>query len=109
MKDEQKVVNEMITEILGSFDFATVRRVMDYMEWQWYQERDVPTIYAMMKRAEEQLLQAYHVWKQDGLPTEVGSGGFYATCDQKGNLTLRFVLKEAIVYRHAFAGKEVGV
>lgn len=107
MKEERQILKEMIAEILKEFDWSTVRRTMEFLNWTWVAEGGIPSTYALMKYAETLLLRAHDAWKKDGKAIHVKSGGLEATCDDKGNLILHFVVREAMVFRKAYEGKEV--
>lgn len=109
LNSEQNVVDAMVLEIVGSFDFASVHRVMEFLNWRWYCAGGTPSVVELIKMAEELLHKAHDAWAKDGKFTECGSGGLYARCDKKGNLTLRFVMREAMVLRKAYEEKEEGV
>lgn len=92
---------KVIEEALDTFDFVRVRELMEHLGWTWY-DHGTPSIYQLMKKAEELLQEACLLQQQDGQWSETGRGGLYASCDNAGNVTLRFVLTEAYVNRQAF-------
>ena len=87
MKDKIKLVMECS-------DFERIKKVMDFLEWEWAGTDGVPTIYEIIKYAEGLLGQ---VCEQRGGYGLVSCGGFTAVRDGE-DLELRFCLSEANTY-----------
>ena len=89
---------EDIDYILDNFDFEKVKKVMDVLEWKyWDSEGDTVSIYELRKKARHVLKSLIsHVEKEVYL---IGSGGFEATvmhCEdfEKPVFELKFVVAE---------------
>lgn len=106
---KQEAINEAIEDILESFDFEKVHKVMKFIDWQWailangkYIFR-VPTVLELKERAKELLMDSTENKRS------ISSGGFevilkeenFLTFDNDSskyqcNVVLRFVLEETV-------------
>lgn len=95
----------MVNEVMEDFDFEKVHRVMVLTEHKWAcmeGTEKVPSIYRMMKHAEELLRTcASHYGDMDDFSTS--SGGFTARLDA-GMLYLQYVLEEKTSYDMDYKG-----
>nr|QMP83470.1 MAG: hypothetical protein [Caudoviricetes sp.] len=73
-----------IEDILDCFDFERVKKVMDFLDWQWY-DVGVPEIWDLRKKARNLLNNVWDnvVKKANETPDEevkyfIATGGFYA-------------------------------
>lgn len=98
MKKEQ-IIDGMVNEVMEDFDFGKVHRVMVLTDHKWANTdgtEKVPSIYRIMKHAEELLRTcASHYGDKDNF--SISSGGFTAGLDD-GTLFLQYVLEEEISY-----------
>jgi hypothetical protein len=98
-------VNEMVDDILESFDFNKVRKTMWALEWKWSSAIDgIPTIEELKREAKRLLVGAAryrltdYVGVHHEVPTSYGTGGFEAMAwcnEEKTHVTglkLMFVL-----------------
>lgn len=80
--DRQEVYDRIEEEILDHFDFAKVQKVMEFMDWTWYDTDGVPSISDIRKKAREMLrLCADKLLDnpEDAFPDyATGTGGLYA-------------------------------
>jgi hypothetical protein len=90
-------VAEQITEIMDTFDFGKVAKVMEFVGWQWSARPNDPfdpqfytPAESDLRRSSREKLEA--VAAHDG-NVSVSSGGFTAT-KEGGRLFLEFVLEE---------------
>ena len=78
MKSEEEIAKEdLIDEIMSTFNFEKVESVMKSLDWKWansISQSSVPTRHEIMNCARELLSEAYD--KQ----TTIATGGFYAEC-----------------------------
>ena len=89
MKENQR--NAMIAEIMEDFDFKKVHKVMTFLDWKWAigkGERTVPSVYRLIKQAEQLLTEVTKY--DDGGHHEVATGGLRVVFDEDGDLELRF-------------------
>lgn len=103
MKKEQ-IIAGMVNEVMETFDFVKVHRVMVLTEHKWAIDgtEKVPSIYRIKKHAEELLRTcASHYGDKDNFTTS--SGGFTAGLDC-GMLCLRYVLEEKTSYDMDYKG-----
>ena len=104
MKKEQ-IAEKMIEEIMEDFDFEKVHRVMVLTDHKWANmngTEKVPSIYRIMKNAEELLRTcASHYGDKDNF--SASSGGFTAGLDD-GTLFLQYVLEEKTSYDMDYKG-----
>lgn len=61
-------------EVLSSFDFEKVKRVMHLLQWEWYdgEQLQEPSLYTIITRASEMLDEAYEKYDGDYFFTECG-------------------------------------
>ena len=89
MKENQR--NAMIAEVMEDFDFENVHKVMTFLDWKWAigeGERTVPSVYRLMKQAEQLLTDVTKY--EDNEHHEMATGGLRAIFDEDGDLELRF-------------------
>lgn len=75
-----KKYQEKIEEILNGFDFVKVQKVMKFLDWKYYGEDEIPSIYKLTKMAKDVLesaIRGFIVNKHYGY---CYCGGFYAVC-----------------------------
>ena len=89
---------ESIEDILDSFDFQAVKKVMEALDWPWVgTENDLPSIAELRRQARGLLEEVYNYGYNSSITS--GCGGFEATrFMEEGNLTkylsLKFVVEE---------------
>ncbi len=87
---EEKSFNSKINDVISTFDFARVKKVMDHLSWTWAGYRGTPEPEALVQKATELLREVRNK------PGQVcGSGGFRASHKKNGILSLKFVLTES--------------
>ena len=100
---KQEMLEQMIAQIMEDFDFERVHKVMEFVDWKWMGtdgKEEVPSMYRLMKRAEELLRTcALHYGKESNHITS--TGGFAALLDGE-TLSLQFHLEEATSYPSEF-------
>lgn len=64
---------EVIEKVLDEFDFYRVKKVMDVLDWQWWDAAEgVPSVSELRKKARSLLVQSF-----DNYPTfRLKTGGF---------------------------------
>jgi hypothetical protein len=77
-----------VEEVLASFDFDRVVRVMEWLHWTWANLGRVPTRAELVAEAERLLREL------NGEPGILGSGGLRASLKEDGALSLKFILCE---------------
>lgn len=94
-----------IEDILDCFDFERVKKVMDFLDWQWY-DVGVPEIWDLRKKARILLNNVWNSTKREAenSPDEevryfIATGGFYAEAikypdSPKVYFTLNFQIAE---------------
>ena len=60
---------------INQVDWTKVYKVMDFLDWTWWNLKDVPTQYDLIKRAKELCASCYFECKGDEYHT--GTGGIY--------------------------------
>jgi hypothetical protein len=78
-----------VEEVLDSFDFDKVLRVMEILGWTWANLDRVPTRSELLKEARRLLSEL------NGKTGVHGSGGLRASCKEDGTLSLKFILCES--------------
>jgi hypothetical protein len=68
---KQEAIQEQIDEIMDSFDFEKVQKIMEALNWEWNDE-GVPDIYSLRTSARKHLKAAAEIKGTSG------SGGFTA-------------------------------
>jgi hypothetical protein len=68
---KQEAIQEQIDEIMDSFNFERVQKIMETLNWEWH-EQGVPDIYSLRTEARKHLKQAAATVGTSG------SGGFTA-------------------------------
>ena len=107
---KEQLIDKMVADVMEGFDFSKVHNVMASLDWRWdigCQERTVPSIYRLMKCAEDLLRRtAEHYGEMDYFYTS--TGGFWAILEN-GELTLRFVLEHSSAFEEDYIeeGEEV--
>ena len=92
---QERLIDRMITDIMEDFDFEKVRRVMLPLDWKWdigNGEMTVPSIYRLMKEAEQLLRDVAKYYGEKDRHT-ISTGGFTATLDED-TLWLSFEIEE---------------
>jgi hypothetical protein len=94
-------VTKDIEDIVDEFDFETVKKVMDFLEWEWFTADDgVPRIGELRKKARTLLGQvAFKVLVSTEVEAEsyISTGGFRASAykfEDKVKFRLTFELAE---------------
>lgn len=82
MTDKQEQVNAIIDE----FDFQKVHKVMQCLEWEWF-DTGIPSVEDLKRKARELLenVEPKHI---------TATGGFRASMDSENCLELSFVVEE---------------
>lgn len=93
--DRQVVYDRIETEILDHFDFNKVQKVMEHLDWTWFQIGDeVPTVSDIRKKARELLRECADKLldnPDDNFPDfVVGTGGLYATAYRGGDGSIEY-------------------
>jgi hypothetical protein len=87
-------------QALNRFDFSKVWRVMNFLDWQWFDAGGVPTqdrAIVMVRGLFESALELY-LTDEDCSRSVTGSGGFYVTIGGSSddiNVEIKFVLAES--------------
>jgi hypothetical protein len=89
MGTEQLRFDAQVEEVLASFDFDRVFRVMDWLGWTWANLGRTPT------RADLALEARRLLGELAGAPGVLGSGGLRASYKEDGTLSLKFILCES--------------
>jgi hypothetical protein len=85
----QNTFADQVEEVIGSFDFLRVHRVMESLGWTWANVERVPTSAEIEAEARRLLLEL------EGRPGVRGSGGLRASYKENGTLSLKFILCES--------------
>jgi len=80
---------QQVEEVLDTFDFERVHRVMESLSWTWANLDRVPTQPELAAEARRLLAEL------DGTPGVLGSGGLRASYKEDGTLSLKFILCES--------------
>jgi hypothetical protein len=83
---------QQVEEILASFDFDRVHRVMEFLHWTWANLDRTPAKRELIAEAGRLLREL------DGKPGVLGSGGLRASYKDDGALSLKFILCEGWSY-----------
>ncbi len=83
---------QQVEEILASFDFDRVHRVMEHLHWTWANLDRTPTRRELVAEAGRLLREL------EGKPGVLGSGGLRASYKDDGALSLKFILCESWSY-----------
>lgn len=89
MASDQNRFESQVREVLESFDFDLVHRVMEFMRWTWANLDRTPTKRELFAEAERLLREL------SGVPGVLGSGGLRASYKEDGTLSLKFILSES--------------
>jgi hypothetical protein len=92
MAGEPGRFEQQVEEILASFDFERVHRVMEFLHWTWANLDRTPTKRELIAEAGRLLREL------DGKPGVLGSGGLRASYKDDGALSLKFILSEGWSY-----------
>ena len=103
--DKKVVLFETIeSEILDHFDFASVHKVMQFLEWQWYDAASddgngIPELHEIRKKARYLLRQAgTKLLLEKELPEfTVATGGLKATAYRDSNADTMYFQLEFVV------------
>jgi len=109
-----ETLQALIDEVIDSFDFEKVQKVMEFVDWKWIDhegELTVPSVPRLKGSARRSLKLAYDSWKKHGYDYSVaGTGGFeaqYWGYEKEGSLfTLRFVLEQAEAEESSTVGQQ---
>jgi hypothetical protein len=72
-----------INEILDNFDFEKVKRVMDFLNWEWAGSNGVPEIYELRQHARKLMNTAVtECLKSKGTDYTTECGGFRVECNK---------------------------
>jgi hypothetical protein len=88
MATEQKRFEQQVEEVLASFDFDRVHRVMELLAWTWANLDRTPSRSELVDEAARLLREL------EGTPGVLGSGGLRASYKEDGTLSLKFILCE---------------
>lgn len=89
---------EQIEDLLDEFDFVKVKKVMDYLEWSYFDSPDKQVSIGELRKMARSLLN--HAYTANPSPEYfTGSGGFEVTRymyprDPEKYLTLKFVVTD---------------
>jgi hypothetical protein len=86
---DQDRFEAQVGEVLASFDFELVHRVMESLDWTWANLDRVPTKKELVAEAGRLLRELA------GAPGVLGSGGLRASYKEDGTLSLKFILSES--------------
>jgi hypothetical protein len=89
MFSENNFLNSKINEIMETFDFEMVHRVMKFLDWEWHSS-GVPSIETLKDQARELLQEA-----DRGCP--LATGGFVAEFDGMDYKLLFYVDRQCTV------------
>lgn len=94
--DENKIRDD-IDQILDCFDFEKVKKVMDFLNWEWFSSNGVPEIYELRKHARRLMNIAVAECIKTNQKYFTECGGFRVECDKyeddpKVYIRLSFVL-----------------
>jgi hypothetical protein len=96
-------MRDQIEDILDNFDFESVKKVMDILEWQWINaELGIPSMPELRKSARNLLIEVgEEVMKNNEMTSEANraTGGFRAHA-------YRYLDEEKIYFRLAFEVSE---
>lgn len=96
---DKETQTKMIEEVLNDFDFEKAVKVMRFLNWEWIDpnfKTAIPSIYQIVSNARLLLISACENYK--GKSINVCGGGFRADIDEKGTLTLSFVVTSTDAY-----------
>lgn len=80
-----------VQEIMDNFDFTKVERVMNHLNWTWFDSEKPPTISRLKSSAKKLLEDVYDTKTPDDQIYSISSGGFKAI-KMNNFLDLEFVL-----------------
>jgi hypothetical protein len=83
---------QQVEEILASFDFDRVHRVMESLHWTWANLDRTPTKRELIAEARRLLTEL------EAKPGVLGSGGLRVSYKDDGALSLKFILCESWSY-----------
>ena len=103
----EELIDKMVADVLDGFDFNKVHDVMVSLDWRWSignQESTVPSIYRLMKMAEDLLRYAAKSYGEKDY-SDTSAGGFMAILAD-GTLTLQFVLEENTAFEEDYINEK---
>jgi hypothetical protein len=89
MPAQKTTFEKQVEEVIQSFDFPRVHRVMETLAWTWANIDRVPTQAELVAEARRLLAEL------EGRPGVHGSGGLRASYKDDGTLSLKFILCES--------------
>lgn len=90
----KKTKNDLIDEIVESFDFDKAHQVMALLNWTWRDE-GVPSVRAIKASAIRLLSDSYESAQRNDSEFSISTGGLEAYCSKELDyMTLKFVLTE---------------
>ncbi|OHE67536.1 MAG: hypothetical protein A2Z99_01865 [Treponema sp. GWB1_62_6] len=89
MNEENGRFEAQVEEVLASFDFDRVHRVMEWLHWTWANLGRTPTLVELAAEGRRLLLE------MRATPGVLGSGGLRASLKEDGTLSLKFILCES--------------
>jgi len=89
MAIDQNRFEAQVGEVLASFDFNLVHRVMEFLDWTWANLDRIPTRNELEAEAGRLLREL------EGSPGVLGSGGLRASLKEDGTLSLKFIVSES--------------
>ena len=89
---------EQVEDLLDEFDFGKVKKVMDFLEWKYFDSANNEVSIGELRRMARYLLENVYNY-EDQANYMTASGGFYAERsmypgDTKKYLSLKFVFAE---------------
>lgn len=97
----EHLIEKMINGVMDSFNFDKVHDAMLAFDWKWYlgpEETGVPGVWRLTETAKRLLFDILMKYRYDGMCHTTSSGGFTASIDDNGVLSLQFVLEEKAAY-----------
>lgn len=96
MSTDENNLKAAAADIMDRFDFDRVRRVMEALNWTWWDSPEVPSLNRLRGTADELLEGVIHHWLRTGEDRSHATGGFEARIrnirDQSPELVLLFIV-----------------
>ncbi len=70
-----------ISEIIENFNFERVHKVMEFLNWTWWDSENVPTIGGLVLSAQSRLSETFDRCNSLKENTTTGSGGFFVRAE----------------------------